>query len=325
MIAVSVIVPVYNAEKYLQKCIESLVGQSLETIEIILIDDGSTDSSYQIMSQYQQKYPGKIRVLQKSNGGQGAARNLGICEAKGEYIGFVDADDYVDLGMYEEMYQKAVQEKLDMVQCHFTYLTEEGKVLPSYGNVREFHGQEDMFLDTLASPWNKLIRAVLLKEHGVFFTEGYIYEDTAFFLKLIPHIASSGLVEKSFVYHIDRGDSTMNANKSRKVADIFPVLEDALGYYKERGIYGQYAQGLEYFCVKVLLCSSMQRIARVEDKALRNHLLGETQEMINKNFPDYKKNKFFRNRMVGLYVRVFCKWTARMILSVFRAREFMGR
>lgn len=325
MIAVSVIVPVYNASKYLSKCIDSLVCQSLEHLEIILVDDGSTDSSYVIMEQYQHRYPNKIRIFQKENGGQGTARNLGISMARGDYIGFVDADDYVDLEMFEEMYQKAVQENLDMVQCYFTYLTEGNKILPSYGNVREYCSRKDMFIDSLASPWNKLIRSVLIKNNGVVFTEGYIYEDTAFFLKLIPHIHSCKLIEKSFVFHIDRGDSTMNANKSRKVAHIFPVLEDALDYYEEKGFRQQYEEELEYFCVKVLLCSSMQRIARVEDKKLRKKLLKKTLEMLNREFPDYKKNDYFKHRKIGLYVRIFHKWTAGLVLAVLQIREYIHR
>lgn len=321
MIAVSVIVPVYNASKYLPKCIESLVCQSLENLEIILVDDGSTDCSYEIMSKYRQQHPDRIRIFQKENGGQGTARNLGISVAKGEYIGFVDADDYVALEMFEEMYEKAVKEKLDMVQCYFTYLKENGEVLPSYGNVREYRSRKDMFIDSLVSPWNKLIRLELLKDNEVTFTEGYIYEDTAFFLKLIPYIRSCKLIEKSFVFHIDRGDSTMNANKSRKVAHIFPVLKDALNYYEEKGLRQQYKEELEYFCVKVLLCSSMQRIARVEDKGLRKELLGKTVEMLDKKFPEHRKNKYFRHRYIGLYTRIFCKWTAGLILAVFRVKE----
>lgn len=321
MIAVSVIVPVYNASKYLPKCIESLVCQSLENLEIILVDDGSTDRSYEIMSKYRQQHPDKIRIFQKENGGQGTARNLGISVAKGEYIGFVDADDYVALEMFEEMYQKAVQENLDMVQCYFTYMTENGEVLPSYGNVRKYRGRKDMFIDSLVSPWNKLIRLELLKDNEVTFTEGYIYEDTAFFLKLIPYIHSCKLIEKSFVFHIDRGDSTMNANKSRKVAHIFPVLKDALNYYEEKGLRQQYKEELEYFCVKVLLCSSMQRIARVEDKGLRKELLGMVWDMLQEEFPNYKKNGYLRYRKIGLYVKVFRKCTSELILEIFRMRR----
>lgn len=321
MIAVSVIVPVYNAEAYLAKCIESLVGQSLEEIEIILIDDGSTDGSYGIMNRYRLKYPDKIRIFQKENGGQGAARNLGILNAAGEYIGFVDADDYVDLDMYQKMYGLAAEEKLDMVECHFTYLTEEGQVLPSYGNVREYRGQRDMFIDSLASPWNKLIKATLVKGNEVTFTEGYIYEDTAFFLKLIPHIRACKLLDQSFVRHFERGGSTMNANKNRKVGHIFPVLKDALDYYSHNGFRMQYADELEYFCVKVLLCSSVRRIAKIDDNTLRKELLGQTLHMIWEEFPGYRKNPYLKGRKVGLYMRMFDKYTAGMFLAFFRAKE----
>ena len=97
---VSVIIPVYNAEKFLVKCIESLVKQTLEEIELIFINDGSTDLSLQILKKYERNFPQKVIVYSKENGGQASARNYGIQKSNGKYIGFVDADDYVDTCMY---------------------------------------------------------------------------------------------------------------------------------------------------------------------------------------------------------------------------------
>ena len=108
MYKVSVIIPVYNTEQYLNKCLDSLVNQTLKDIEIILINDGSTDNSQNIIDEYSAKYPDKIKSFIKENGGQATARNLGITKATGEYIGFVDSDDWIELNMYEELYNKAL-------------------------------------------------------------------------------------------------------------------------------------------------------------------------------------------------------------------------
>lgn len=113
---VSVIVPIYNVELYLRKCVDSIINQSLKEIEIILVNDGSTDNSGKMADEYINKDE-RIKVIHKENGGQGSARNMGIEAAIGEYIGFVDSDDWIDEDMYKVLYEKAISEKLDIAIC----------------------------------------------------------------------------------------------------------------------------------------------------------------------------------------------------------------
>ena len=113
---VSVIVPVYNVEKYIDKCLKSLVNQTLSDIEIIVVNDGSTDNSETIIKQYLEKYQNKIKYVIKQNGGLSDARNYGMKFATGEYIAFLDSDDYVDNTIYEKMYNKATEEQCDFVE-----------------------------------------------------------------------------------------------------------------------------------------------------------------------------------------------------------------
>ena len=212
MPAVSVIVPVYNTEKYLEECIRSLTEQTLSSLELIFVDDGSTDASPKILERYRARDPEHIRVITQKNAGQGKARNVGLAAATGEYVGFVDSDDYVDRRMYAAMYTRAGSEELDLVECDFHYLEEDGREKRSYGS---------------AAPWNKLIRRRLLTDNDIWFPEGYIYEDTSFYLKLRPFVKKQAKMLGVYVYHRDRGDSTMNDNKSRRVGNIFLVLQDA--------------------------------------------------------------------------------------------------
>ena len=116
MIKVSVIVPVYNTEKYLAKCLDSLVNQTLKDIEIIVVNDGTKDNSEKIINKYLKKYS-KIRYYKKENGGLSSARNYGIELANGEYVGFVDSDDYVKDGMFSKMYECAIKNNSDIVVC----------------------------------------------------------------------------------------------------------------------------------------------------------------------------------------------------------------
>ncbi len=321
---VSVIVPVYNAQAYLEECAESLVNQTLEDIEIIFINDGSTDDSLSILERYQQSFPEKVVVKSKENGGQATARNWGIELATGEFIGFVDADDSVDCTMFEKMYETAVQTKSDFVECEYRYLQVDDagnkKEITSYGNVRDYNSKSDMFIDPLVSPWNKIYKAEILKQNNIRFPEGVIYEDTAFFIKSIPYVKKTDFVSEKLVFHYLWPTSTMNANKAKRVGNIFEVLSDIIRFYDENGLREQFKEELEYFCVKILLCSSLKRVARVKDAKLRKEFIGRTKKMIATHFPSYKKNAYFKNGKTGLYMRCMNSVTIPAMVMLMRIK-----
>lgn len=317
MPAVSVIVPVYNTAAYLEKCIESLLAQTLADLELIFVDDGSTDKSPEILESFRKRAPERIRVITQSNGGQGKARNVGLAAAVGAYIGFVDSDDTVDRRMYAAMYGKAVSEDLDLVECRFRYLTEDGREKTPYGQPALGEGRA-LFRHPLVSPWNKLIRRDLLVQNDIRFPEGYIYEDTSFYLKLLPYVRRSGSLIGTYVSHLDRGDSTMNDSKSQKVGHIFPVLEDALDYYNARGLGESYAKELEYFCSRILLCSSMRRITRIRQWKLRERYLRETFRFLETHFPGYRDNGLLREDRRALYLCHSSVMLCRVLRPVLR-------
>ena len=158
---VSVIVPFYNVGRYIEKCLNSLVNQTLEEIEIILVNDGSQDNSYQVAKEFQEKYPNKIKCYEKPNGGLGDARNFGINYATGEYIAFLDSDDYVEPSMYQEMYEKAIKEDAEMVECDFWW--EYPKKKRKDVGI-EYNSQEEMLEKARVVAWNKLIKTEIYKE-----------------------------------------------------------------------------------------------------------------------------------------------------------------
>ena len=119
---VSVIVPVYNVEKFIDVCLNSLVNQTLDDIEIVVVNDGSPDNSQKIIDRYVRTYPNKVKSFIKKNGGLSDARNYGITKCTGEYVGFIDGDDYADLDMYESMYKKAKAQDFDVVVCDLRYV-----------------------------------------------------------------------------------------------------------------------------------------------------------------------------------------------------------
>ena len=167
---VSVIVPVYNVEKYLSKCLDSLISQSHENLEILVINDGSTDHSEEIIRGYTQKYPDRIKAFQKENGGLSDARNFGVDRATGDYIGFVDSDDYVSPAMFEEMAVLAEKHAAEMVICNVLKVDERGNILQKLIQVPEMPEKIDLesnfsvFSDISYFACNKLFKKSLFSE-----------------------------------------------------------------------------------------------------------------------------------------------------------------
>lgn len=181
-IKVSIIVPVYNVEKYIKVCLDSLLSQTLKEIEIIIVNDGSTDTSLEIIQQYKSKFNEKIIVINKQNGGQSSARNMGYKHSKGEYIGFVDADDFVDSSMYYEMYKEVKEHDLDIVQCMYLNWYED-KIEKNHRynfldhDTDVMTGREYFQLDPAVGPCDKLYKKNFLDRINFEFKEGIFAED----------------------------------------------------------------------------------------------------------------------------------------------------
>ena len=170
---VSIIVPVYNSERYLRDCLESLLNQTLTELEIILVDDASTDKSFEIMAEYKSQYP-KIKIFKsEQNKGQGASRNIGMSLVTGEYIGFLDSDDYVAPTMYENLYNSAKENNADIVTTRLTLVKDSsylGKIFESNNRINNYTPLDNpkLVLDespsvtTLNSPMN-LAKLIQLK------------------------------------------------------------------------------------------------------------------------------------------------------------------
>lgn len=310
MSKVSVIVPVYNVEKYIKKCLESLVNQTLRDIEIIVVNDGSQDKSKEIIAEYVRKYP-NIVYVEKENGGLSDARNYGMKYAKGEYIAFVDSDDYVDTTMYEKMYNKAVEEKADYVECDF-YWEYPDKLKKDVG-IR-YSNKKDMLVYARVVAWNKLIKREIIHNE---FPKGLYYEDVEFFYKLIPYINKFAFVKEPLVYYVQRENSIVN-KQGAKTAQIFQVLDNVIKYYKENDLYEEYKEQLEYTYSRLLLCSSLKRIAKIQDSNIRKELTKRTWEKLNSKFPHWKKNKILKNKSgKNMYMITVNKMTIKVYSLIF--------
>lgn len=289
---VSVIVPFYNVEKYIDKCLNSLVNQTLEDIEIIIVNDGSKDNSETIAKEYASKYKNKIIYLKKENGGLSDARNYAIPYATGEYIAFLDSDDYVEVNMYEQMYEKAKKENADIVECDFLWEYPNEKI-ESKGKI--YKDKHDILLNARVVAWNKLIKKELIEKTKIKFPYGLRYEDVEFFYKLIPYINKLDIVNKPFVHYVQRDNSISNSQNSR-TKEIIDILDNVINYYKENAIYEEYKNELEYNYARYILCSSLLRMIMIENKKERKEIINDSWNKLNDTFPNWKKNKYIKNK-----------------------------
>ena len=316
---VSVIVPFYNVENYIEKCLETLVNQTLKDIEIILVNDGSKDRSIDIVNKFLKQYPEKIVYLEKENGGLSDARNFGIPHAKGEYIAFLDSDDYVEKDMYENMYELAKKEDSDMVECDF-YWEYPDKLKKDEGII--YHGKKEMIEKVRVVAWNKLIKKEILEKSDVKFPKGLRYEDVEFTYKLVPYIEKVSFLKKPCVHYVQREGSISNKQNERN-KEIFDVLDNVISYYKEKEIYDTYKDELEYVYVRYAFCSSLLRIVKIKDEDIQQKLLDLTWDNVNNKFPNWKNNTILKNNksLKNLYLRTINKFTFNMyttLLSIFQ-------
>ena len=233
---VSVIIPVYNVENDLEKCIESILNQTYTNLEVWLIDDGSKDNSPKICDVYEQK-DSRVHVVHKQNAGVSAARNTGIERANGDYIMFVDSDDSIAPKAIEHMMERAESTQAEVVICGFHYyFMQEGTVRENIPSM-QFEGDSERFLHTvfydvlikefLNPPWNKLIKRELVERCGLRFHEDYsICEDMAFSIMLVHHARKIAILQEALYNYVLKSGESL-------VSKFHPNYFEALSFYMD--------------------------------------------------------------------------------------------
>lgn len=230
---ISVIVPVYNIREYLERCVESILAQTWENLEVLLVDDGSTDGTEKLVDELQ-KRDGRIRVFHKENGGSSSARNLGICEAKGRYLGFVDSDDYIEPFMYERLYQAVQETGMPIAQGGRREMDEQGNGLPDICVPPEketIYDSETFMRELLlhrgdCSFCTKLVDASLFEKWK--FPEGKLNEDFHVLVQMLPEIAGIVSVpERVYTVFYKSGSNTRTDSAGKfSGGELSPVYGD---------------------------------------------------------------------------------------------------
>lgn len=288
MIKVSVITPTYNREKYIKKCIDSVLNQTLKDIEFIIIDDGSTDNTSKIISEYTDS---RIKYVKQENQGIGKSRNNGVKLAKGEYIVFLDSDDYLEQDALEKMYKKALDENLDIVVSDYYDFYLNGKKVENKINRFENTNLIDnpsIINDINLGPSNKLFKKTLFE--NAYFPGNIKYEDMPLVTLVLKKANLIGHIEKPlFNFLMDNVSET--TVRDERIFDIFKSLDMTLDNFKEK----EYESAIKELAVSKLANYIIQQRYQ-KDKTLRNKFIDEAYLRMKEIDPNYKKNAYFKKR-----------------------------
>ncbi len=291
-IKVSIIVPVYNVERFLPQCLDSLVKQTLEEIEILVVNDGSPDNSQTIIDDYVSRYPGKIRAFIKENGGLSDARNFGVQRATGEYIGFVDSDDYVREDMFALLYNKATEENADVAVCNYCRCSvdevKENIVIKNIDNFNQsVEASPQILLESKSYAWNKLYRRDWYLHNHFEFPVGQWFEDSAVVYNML-YMANkvSAVTDSLYFYRTDVTGSVTNVMDNR-VLDIFKSTENLHKFYYSR--------------------TTDRQLLDVVDRVCQIHIFVRLGDLLKRGSVKLKL-KFYK-QMLGFFKQYMPKWT----------------
>ena len=307
----SIIVPVYNCEKDLPKCLDTLVGQTLSDIEIIIVNDGSPDNSQAIIDDYVSRYPNLIKAYAQENRGQSAARNAALEKASGEFVFFVDSDDYVEVTTCEKTYNFA-KENGDLDIVCFNYWIEQDGREPNFCNrvIFEELPIDEKYVMFESSPCTKVIRRSILADNGLKFLENYIYEDFELIPRLVLYTQKIGYMTDAFYHYIIHEGSTMRQKTyNKKLSSIYFVLESLKKAFENT----KYRELLEYLYIEHLLHLSTLRYLDYEEG---KEDIKRIAKIMKDYFPKWRKNKYYQYS--DLKVKIFCELAARKQIKLLK-------
>ena len=316
---ISVIIPIYNVEKYLDKCIQSIVDQTYKNLEIILVDDGSPDNCPKICDEWAGKDK-RIKVIHKPNGGVSSARNFGLDAANGKYIGFVDADDIIDVTMYEKLYNSLELNNADISMCSYKHIYEDGAEINLIeNNIQKVNGVNIIkyFLTTGTISKNNIIytdnimgsvcRTLIKKEviNDTRFSKLSIMEDLLFLINIIDKNIKIAVVNESLYKYLQRDSSAVHNFNSNKIEQRYIAFKNILNSVKNK-VDEDVVKGFKFYNYASLV---NEMLKNDQKKLLQQYLKDDFFVGLNtkENYNIEKKNAYGLKRKIG-YFLVYKKW-----------------
>lgn len=297
-ILLSIVVPCYNATIYIQRCLESLLNQDLDNYEIICVNDASTDNTLGLLQEYERKYP-NIRVIShECNKRQGGARNTGIKNARGRYIGFVDIDDSVDSFMYSTLCNEAIKYDLDVAEVDYRVVNMDGSQIEEHVLYEDVHNdiKEDLRKQLMVvggSVWCKIYKREFLLKNNLFFPEGLFFEDNYFVPLVYANMSSYSYLRKVCYNYYINPSSTTNKKNSDNLYDRFLIAQKLINDFKDLGLDSIYKEELDFLVILNAFSGTffmtMRNYTYVNYKLLNN-----SKQFIMNYLPNFEKNKWYK-------------------------------
>lgn len=327
MVKLSIIIPIYNVENYLRRCLDSVLLPERSDYEIIAVNDGSTDGSGAIAREYAGRFPALIRLIEKPNGGLGHARNTGLARAQGEYVLFLDSDDRLVPGSVEEMLDTLAGGAEIYVFDFFTE-NENGRVLEHNCGC----GQDGTFalaeypelLFERPNAWNKLWKRSLFTANSIAFPDRMWYEDLATSPRLYLRAASIRHVPREYYAYLQRSGSIINSASAERNTEIITAVDMVEADFREQGQYERYREALEYMTLYHQLLMAGTRVSQIDPNS---PVLDTLLEDFLQRHPDYRKNPYLKQmgRKHRLLVELLIKRRRREVRALMRLNSRVKR
>ena len=277
MVKISVIIPIYNVEKYLDKCLHSVRQQTYSNIEIICVDDCSPDNSAEIVKRHMSEDKRIIFIKHEKNTGLGGARNSAIRVAKGEYIASVDSDDYMQPNMLEKLWECAENEKYDVVSCGFNRVDEMGNILSStqYSDRKINESDVNIFKTVNPGFWNKLWRTSLFVDHQIYFPNHDYYEDMSTTPRILSKVKSVRIIKDRLYNYLVRTESITGSYGDKQIIDYFKGFEIVFNFLIENNLLEKYEDGFKEY--------------------IRNNVMYHTKNILSADLYIEEKKQYLRN------------------------------
>lgn len=322
---ISIIVPIYNVEKYLERCIDSLLRQTYKNIEIILVDDGSTDHSPKMIDEYQSQNK-KIKVIHQKNGGLSNARNNGLEIAKGEYIAFIDSDDYISDDYIEYLYKLIEENNSQMSICNYKLFSETLEIKEEQKDDKVEILKKEEVIDRMLyqeiyyiSAWAKLYKKVLFEK--VRYPEGEIYEDLGTTYKIVEQCERIACGQRKNYYYYVRDDSITKQKFSEKQFDLIKntkkMTQDILKWYPEKEK-GCIVRNMHAYISTYCRLINSEESYEVEKKEIEK-FIKENRRQVLKNKKAQKRDK------MALILFCFGEKIFKIVWNFYRKKKYKTR
>lgn len=294
---ISVVIPIYNVEQFLDRCLKSVLNQSFIDFEVLCINDGTQDNSQSIIDEYVKK-DSRFKSFIKKNGGLSDARNYGIQYVEGDYIFFLDSDDYIEPNCLEDLYNAVLQDNADLAMCGYNEVNYDGTINKQVINNKllkqgGFKNNLDLLCNYPHCAWNKLYSKRFFKELNIRYPKGLFYEDVGTTPLIYLEANNISYINKPLINYVVNRPGNITTTVNKKIVEILDNLKIVNDYYINKGSFNTYKDQLCYFNLDMIF-DNLYKSKWIKDDDVIDKFFDDAYNLLNNYFDNWKNNKFFK-------------------------------